>query len=79
LIGSAIFRFGSKRLTARRDLRGDRRAIWDLARPSAMAYPSSGAPIPTADNPRKKTTRAADDPNRRITEMLAQLSRTAVT
>jgi hypothetical protein len=31
--------------------------------------------MPAADIPRK--TREADDPNRRITEMLAQLSRTA--
>jgi hypothetical protein len=34
--------------------------------------------MPTADIPREKRTRVADDPNRRITEMLAQLSRTAV-
>jgi hypothetical protein len=79
LIGSAIIRFGSIRRTARRDLSGDRRAIWDLARPSPTAYPGSGRPMATADISRKKTTRAADDPNRRITEMLAQLSRTAVT
>ena len=77
LIGSAIFRFGSMRWTGGRDV-GEDRAIWDSVSPSAMAYPSSGAPMPTARIPREKT-RAADDPNRRITEMLAQLSRSAAT
>jgi len=75
LIGSAIFRFSSMRRTGGRDVSADRRAIWDLVRPSPMAYPSSGARMPAADIPRK--TREVDDPNRRITEMLAQLSRTA--
>jgi hypothetical protein len=81
LMASAIFRFGGMRWTGRRDISGDRRdrrAIWDSASPSPMAYPSSGAPIPTADIPREKP-RAADDPNRRIGEMLARLSRTAPT
>src|SRR4051812_41696060 len=42
LIGSAIFRFGSMRQAGRRQIRSDRRAIWDLAdtdRPSPTAYP----------------------------------------
>jgi hypothetical protein len=82
LMGSAIFRFGSmRRRTRERDVNGvrrDRRAIWDSVSPSPRAYPSSHAPMPTADIPREKRTRVADDPNRRITEMLAQLSRTAV-
>jgi hypothetical protein len=39
----------------------------------------SGAPMRTADIARARTIRTADDPNRRITEMLAQLSRTAAT
>ena len=78
LMGSAIFRFGSMRWTGGRDVSGDRRdrrAIWDSVSPSPMAYPSSGAPMPVADIPRE--TRSADDPNRRITEMLARLSRAA--
>jgi hypothetical protein len=81
LIGSAIFRFGSMRWTGGRDVgddRRDRRAIWDSVSPSPMDYPNSGALMPTAHIPREKT-RAADDPNRRITEMLARLSRTAAT
>jgi hypothetical protein len=78
LMGSAIFRFGSMRWTGGRDVSGDRRdrrAIWDSVSPSPMAYPSSSAPMPAADIPRE--TRSADDPNRRITEMLARLSRAA--
>ena len=78
LMGSAIFRFSSMRWTGGRDVGGDRRASWAPVSPSPMAYPSSGAPMPTAHIPREKT-RAADDPNRRITEMLARLSRTAAT
>jgi hypothetical protein len=110
LIGSAIFRFGRMRRTERRDVSGDRRAIWDSVSPSPRAYPRSDAPMPAADIPRapraipretraisretrpvlretrpvpRETravaheTHAADDPNRRITEMLARLSRTA--
>jgi hypothetical protein len=79
LMGSVIFRFGRMRWTGGgRDIsrdRRDRRAIWDSVSPSPMAYPSSGAPMPAADIPRE--TRTADDPDRRITEMLARLSRAA--
>jgi hypothetical protein len=75
LMGSAIFRFGRMRWTGRRDVRGDRRAMWDSAGPSPTAYSSSRAPMPAADIRRER--RAADDPNRRITEMLARLSRSA--
>ena len=90
LMGSAIFRFGSMRWTGARVGR-DRRAIWDSVSPSPMAYPSSDAPMPVADISRETRlipretrvipleTRAPDDPNRRITEMLARLSRTAAT
>jgi hypothetical protein len=93
LMGSVIFRFGRMRWTGGgRDIsrdRRDRRAIWDSVSPSPMAYPSSGAPMPVADISRETRlirretrvtpleTRAADDPNRRITEMLARLSRAA--
>jgi hypothetical protein len=99
LLGSAIFRFGSKRRTDRRDVSGDRRgrrAIWDAVDPAPMAYPRSEAPMPAADIPREtramprktrampreahtiaRETHAADDPNRRITEMLARLAKTA--
>jgi hypothetical protein len=49
--------------TSRRQIRGDRRAIWDSA--------ASGGPSPAYD------LRAADDPNARIAEMLARLARSA--
>jgi len=85
LLGSAIFRFGSMRRTGRRDVSGDRRdrrAIWDSVSPSPMLRPRSGTPMPVADISREtraipRETLAHDDPNRRITEMLARLSRAA--
>jgi hypothetical protein len=78
LIGSAIFRFGSMRQAGRRQVRSDRRAIWDLAdtdRPSPTAYPRADVSMRRVDIPRE--LREADDPNDRITEMLARLSRSA--
>ncbi len=78
LIGSAIFRFGSKRQAGRRQIRGGRRAIWDAAdtdRPSPTAYPRADVSMRRVDIPLKP--READDPNDRIAEMLARLSRSA--
>ena len=74
LMGSAIFRFSSQRRTG---ARVDRHAIWDSVRPSRPADPDFSAPMPAADIHHE--TRASDDPNRRVTEMLARLSRTAAT
>jgi hypothetical protein len=73
VMGSAIFRFGSMR---RRQTRSDRRAIWDSVdtdRPAPPAYPSADASMRRVDIPRE--LRQADDPNDRIAEMLARLSR----
>jgi hypothetical protein len=78
LIGSAIFRFGSMRQAGRRQIRGGRRAIWDAAdtdRPSPPAYPRADVSMRRVDIPLKP--READDPNDRIAEMLARLSRRA--
>jgi hypothetical protein len=78
LIGSAIFRFGSMRQAGRRQIRGDRRAVWDLAdtgRPSPTAYPRADVSMRRVDIPRE--LREADDPNDRIVEMLTRLSRSA--
>lgn len=78
LIGKAIFRFGSMRRPGRRQIRGGRRAIWDAAetdRPSPTAYPRADVPMRRVDVPLKP--READDPNDRIAEMLARLSRSA--
>jgi hypothetical protein len=78
LIGSAIFRFGSMRRAGRRQIRGDRRAIRDAAdtgRPSRTAYPGRDVPMRRVDVPLKP--REANDPNDRVAEMLARLSRSA--
>jgi hypothetical protein len=78
LIGSVIFRFGSMRRAGRRQIRGDRRAIWDAVdtdRPSPTAYPRADVSMRRVDIPLKP--READDPNDRIAEMLARLSRSA--
>jgi hypothetical protein len=77
LMGGAIFGFGGG--TWRSDRRGigdDRHTIWDAAaidRGPPPGFPRSRARMPGAEIPRKP--RAADDPNRRIAEMLAQLAR----
>lgn len=74
LMGSAIFRFGTLRWAGGR---GGRHGIRDSVGPSRLGYPGSGAPMPEAGIVRE--TRAADDPNRRIAEMLARLSRMTAT
>jgi hypothetical protein len=85
LIGSAIFKFGSMRQAGRRQIRGDRRAIWDeadTARPSPTPYPGRptvypGREVSMRRNDTPLKPREADDPNDRIAEMLARLSRSA--
>jgi hypothetical protein len=79
VMGSAIFRFGTVR-RAGRQTRSDRRAIWDSVdadRPSPPAYPRAEAAQRRFDVPRE--LRQADDPNGRIAEMLARLSKGAAT
>jgi hypothetical protein len=78
LLGSTIFRFGGRRRVERPAVRGDRRAIWDSIvpdRPTPSADPGSSPPIRRVAIPRDP--RPADDPNRRVAEMLARLSRSA--
>ena len=79
LMGGAIFRFGGATWRSnRRGIGHDRRAIWDavdLDRRPPPAHP--GAHMREAELPRN--ARAADDPDRRIAEMLAQLSRRRAT
>ena len=80
VMGSAIFRFGRIRQAGRRQTRNDRRAIWDSVdtdRPSPPAYPKADASIRRIDIPRE--LRQADDPDDRIAEMLARLSKGAAT
>ena len=78
VMGSAIFRFSRIRQAGRRQARSDRRAIWDsvdIDRPSPPAYPRAEPSMRRVDIPRE--LRHADDPNGRIAEMLARLSRGA--
>jgi hypothetical protein len=78
VMGSAIFRFSRFRQAGRRQTRNDRRAIWDSVdtdRPSPPAYPKTDASIRRVDIPRE--LRQADDPDDRIAEMLARLSKGA--
>jgi len=78
VMGSAIFRFGGMRQAGRRQTCSDRHAIWnsvDADRPSPPAYPPAEASMRRVDIPRE--LRHADDPDDRIAEMLARLSKGA--
>ena len=87
ITASLIFRFGRTRLV-QPEFRNDRRAIWDsvpaeLRSPSML--PTEDTPIWRRDPPRNpplnlaRDPRAPDDPERRVTEMLARLARSAQT
>jgi hypothetical protein len=78
VMGSAIFRFSRIRQAGRRQTRNDRRAIWDSVdtdRPSRPAYPKADASIRRVDIPRE--LHQADDPDDRVAQMLARLSKGA--
>ena len=81
LMGSAIFRFGGGTWRSdRREIGNDRRAIWDSAvtdHGPPPGFPHRRTRMSEVDIPREP--RAADDPNRRIAEMLAQLARRRTT
>jgi hypothetical protein len=84
---SLVFRFG--RAQARPDIRSDRRVIWDQVdtrRASPPMFPDEDTPVWRANVPRDvrrdhlpRDPRAPDDPERRVTEMLARLARSAQT
>jgi hypothetical protein len=78
IMAAAVFRFGRMRQAARREIRGGRRAIWDsvdTGRPSPAPFAIGDLPRRRVDIPRE--LREADDPNRRIAEMLARLHSSA--
>jgi hypothetical protein len=78
ILGATVFRFGKMRRAGRREIRGDRRAIWDAVdtdRPSPAAYTGRNAPTRRADVPRELSK--GDDQSDRIVEMLAQLRKGA--
>ena len=76
ITASLIFRFGGARARARhREIRRDRRVIWDSIhseRSSPSMQPEDEVPMWHRDDPR-----APDDPQRRATEMLSRLARSA--
>jgi hypothetical protein len=75
---SLIFRFSARATLP--DIRHDRHAIWDRVRPersSPSMFPDDDMPVWRANVPRDP--RAPDDPERRVTEMLARLARSAQT
>jgi hypothetical protein len=91
ITASLVFRFGRAR-PVQPEFRNDRRAIWDsvpaeLRSPSML--PAEDTPIWRRDPPRNpprnpplklaRDPRAPDDPERRVTEMLARLARSAQT
>jgi hypothetical protein len=78
---SLIFRF-ARTSQAQPEIRADRRTIWDSVQPQRRApsiYPAEDTPVwrrdPLPDPPRDP--RAPDDPERRVTEMLSRLARSA--
>ena len=83
ITASLIFRLGRARATPQ-EIRNDRRAIWDQVhaeRSSPSIFPNEDMPVwrskAARDLPRDP--RAPDDPERRVTEMLARLARSAQT
>jgi hypothetical protein len=84
LIGGVIVRLGRTR-PPRYQFPADRRAPWDSLQTGGSSppiFPSEAAPTQRNDVPRWRADipphpRAADDPQRRVTEMLARLARSA--
>ncbi|SDP40499.1 hypothetical protein [Afipia sp. GAS231] len=79
ITASLVYRFGRARARARhREIRRERRAIWDSIhheRPSPSMLPDEDVPMWRRDEPHDP--RAPDDPQRRVTEMLSRLARSA--
>jgi predicted HAD superfamily Cof-like phosphohydrolase len=83
ITASLVFRFARANATAP-EIRGDRRAIWDQVhaeRSSPSIFPNEDMPIWRNKVAREvpRDPRAPDDPERRVTEMLARLARSAQT
>jgi hypothetical protein len=75
---SLIFRFSARPTLP--NIRDDRHAAWDRVRPersSPSMFPDDDMPVWRGNVPRDP--RAPDDPERRVTEMLARLARSAQT
>lgn len=86
ITASLVYRFGRAQAIPV-EARSDRRAIWDpipTERTSPSMFPDEDTPIWRSNNQRDaaprdvpRDPRAADDPERRVTEMLARLARSA--
>jgi hypothetical protein len=83
ITASLIYRFGRAR-ARRPEIRNNRRAIWDSVdsersshseRSSPSMLPDEGVPMWRRDD--SHDPRAPDDPERRVTEMLSRLARSA--
>jgi hypothetical protein len=77
ITASLIYRFGRAR-ARRPEIRRDRRAIWDKVhseRSSPSMLPDEDVPMWRRDE--AHDARAPDDPQRRVTEMLSRLARSA--
>jgi hypothetical protein len=84
ITASLVFRFGRRAQKRRLQVRRDRGAIWDSVdtkrsphrrRSSPSMLPDEGAPAWRYDV--AQDPRTADDPQRRVTEMLSRLARSA--
>jgi hypothetical protein len=79
LIASLMFRVGRARARKRHlEIRRERRAMWDQIhreRPSPSMLPEEDVPMWRRDE--SHDPRAPDDPQRRVTEMLSRLARSA--
>jgi len=79
IIASLMFRVGRARARKRNlAIRRERRAMWDQIhreRPSPSMLPEEDVPMWRRDEPHDP--RAPDDPQRRVTEMLSRLARSA--
>ena len=83
ITASLIFRL-ARTSPAQPDIRGERRAIWDSVHAERRApsiFPAEDTPDWRRDLSRNppRDPRAADDPERRVTEMLSRLARSAQT
>jgi hypothetical protein len=80
ITASLVFRF-ARAGVAQPEIRGERRAIWDSVNIDRSSH-SSPSLFPSENVPRRRDRveqdpRAPDDPERRVTEMLARLARSA--
>jgi hypothetical protein len=83
ITASLVFRF-ARANAAQPEIRADRRAIWDQThteRSSPSIFPNEDMPLRRSNVARDvpRDPRAPDDPERRVTEMLARLARSAQT